>query len=153
MSYVYQSVMGEPQPTWTVGFHRPDGAWITDSDHVSREAAATRCHWLNGGNSTVATSELLEAIIETGGMAITPELAKLHARSDAAHEAETIELDHPDEARIREEVAASLERVRVQQQRAANPDGMTDAEGAMQASRDRERQGGPGPEYRPPGGC
>ena len=35
---------------WTVGFYAPDGSWNTDSDHATRESAATRCHWLNGGS-------------------------------------------------------------------------------------------------------
>lgn len=34
---------------WTVGFYDPAGLWHTDSDHDSREAAAERVHWLNGG--------------------------------------------------------------------------------------------------------
>ena len=34
---------------WTVGFYSPDGEWQTDSDHATRESAAERVHYLNGG--------------------------------------------------------------------------------------------------------
>jgi hypothetical protein len=34
---------------WTVGFYRPDGRWEPESDHSTREAAAERVHYLNGG--------------------------------------------------------------------------------------------------------
>jgi len=34
---------------WTVGFFSPDGQWHGDSDHDSRESAAERVHYLNGG--------------------------------------------------------------------------------------------------------
>ena len=34
---------------WTVGFYSPDGKWNTDSDWATRETAAERVHWLNGG--------------------------------------------------------------------------------------------------------
>ncbi|MDD3029871.1 MAG: hypothetical protein PHS57_06300 [Alphaproteobacteria bacterium] len=34
---------------WTVGFFRPDGSWVPESDHGSPEEAADRAHYLNGG--------------------------------------------------------------------------------------------------------
>jgi len=34
---------------FTVGFYRPDGRWEPESDHDSREKAAERVHYLNGG--------------------------------------------------------------------------------------------------------
>lgn len=34
---------------WTVGFYRPDGRWEPESDHESKELAANRVHYLNGG--------------------------------------------------------------------------------------------------------
>jgi hypothetical protein len=46
--YVY--VRSEPT-LWTVGFYDPHGEWHSDSDHESRELAADRVHWLNGGNA------------------------------------------------------------------------------------------------------
>lgn len=35
---------------YTVGFYDPKGNWHSDSDHASREEAAKRVHYLNGGN-------------------------------------------------------------------------------------------------------
>jgi hypothetical protein len=43
--YVY--IQTEPR-LWTVGFYDPDGKWIPESDHDSREKAAERVHYLNG---------------------------------------------------------------------------------------------------------
>jgi len=44
--YVYiQSESG----LWTVGFYSPEGKWNPESDHPSKEEAASRVHWLNGG--------------------------------------------------------------------------------------------------------
>ncbi len=34
---------------WTVGFYSPDGKWHPDSDQYSRDMAAARVHYLNGG--------------------------------------------------------------------------------------------------------
>jgi hypothetical protein len=39
------------QSLYTVGFYSPDGEWNTDSDWGSREEAAERVRWLNGGNN------------------------------------------------------------------------------------------------------
>ena len=46
--YVY--IQSEPR-LWTVGFTDGGGKWQPDSDHGSREEAATRVHYLNGGGS------------------------------------------------------------------------------------------------------
>lgn len=46
MTWVY--VRSEPR-LWTVGFYRPDGVWESESDHDSKDAAAERVHYLNGG--------------------------------------------------------------------------------------------------------
>jgi len=35
---------------YTVGFYTPSGDWHPESDHESREAAAARCNYLNGGH-------------------------------------------------------------------------------------------------------
>ncbi len=35
---------------WTVGFYKPNGEWHSESDHDSKEKAAERVHWLNGGD-------------------------------------------------------------------------------------------------------
>lgn len=34
---------------WTVGFYKPDGKFVAESDHDSHEKAAERVHYLNGG--------------------------------------------------------------------------------------------------------
>jgi hypothetical protein len=39
------------QNLWTVGYFSPQKEWVTDSDHSSREQAAQRVHWLNGGGA------------------------------------------------------------------------------------------------------
>lgn len=44
--YVY--IRSEPG-LWTVGFYDPSGKWHAESDHATREEAAARIHWLNGG--------------------------------------------------------------------------------------------------------
>jgi len=44
--YVY--IQSEPG-LWTVGFYDPAGQWHSDSDHSTRNDAAERVHWLNGG--------------------------------------------------------------------------------------------------------
>lgn len=44
--YVY--IKSEPQ-LYTVGFYRPDGEWEPESDHPTREEAANRVLYLNGG--------------------------------------------------------------------------------------------------------
>ena len=47
--YVYIRATGEM--LWVVGFYDPQGKWQPESDHDSRESAAKRVHWLNGGNA------------------------------------------------------------------------------------------------------
>lgn len=44
--YVY--IRSEPG-LWTVGFYKPNGVWEPESDHTSREEAAKRVAYLNGG--------------------------------------------------------------------------------------------------------
>jgi hypothetical protein len=34
---------------FVVGFYNPKGEWVPESDHESKEAAAERVHYLNGG--------------------------------------------------------------------------------------------------------
>jgi len=46
MSYVY--IRSEAR-LWTTGFYRPDGTWEPESDCDSKEEAAQRVAWLNGG--------------------------------------------------------------------------------------------------------
>ena len=50
--YVYRKIQERPgRYLYVVGFYTPQGAWIPESDHDTKEAAADRVHWLNGGNS------------------------------------------------------------------------------------------------------
>jgi hypothetical protein len=57
--YVYIESEHNPEGSlWTVGFYSPDGKWNPDSDHNSKESAADRVRWLNGGH---------EGRIETAG--------------------------------------------------------------------------------------
>lgn len=46
---VWYYIQSEPG-LWTVGIHDYNGKWHTDSDHDTKEAAAARVHYLNGGN-------------------------------------------------------------------------------------------------------
>ena len=47
MMYVYQRF--EPG-CYTVGFYTPKGEWEPESDHSTREEAASRVHYLNGSS-------------------------------------------------------------------------------------------------------
>ncbi len=42
---------------FTVGFYSPGGQWDAESDHESKDAAAARVHYLNGGAALPAVSE------------------------------------------------------------------------------------------------
>lgn len=55
--YVY--IQSEPR-LHTVGFYDPQGKWHSESDHSSREKAAERVYWLNGGGGD--TSSLVTAL-------------------------------------------------------------------------------------------
>ena len=43
---------GAEHDLYTVGFFDPKGQWHPDSDHSSRDDAAARVNYLNGGNDT-----------------------------------------------------------------------------------------------------
>lgn len=49
---------------WTVGFYTPEGVWHPDSDYNSREEAAARVRWLNGGSVAEALPKLVESVAE-----------------------------------------------------------------------------------------
>lgn len=51
MSYVYQR--SEPG-LFTVGFYKPNGKWVAESDHDTRDEAAARVAYLNGQGATRA---------------------------------------------------------------------------------------------------
>ena len=52
--YVYiTSPQGNGFDLYTVGFYKPDGKWVPESDHEKEEKAAARVHHLNGGREAV----------------------------------------------------------------------------------------------------
>jgi hypothetical protein len=61
MSYVY--IRSEPG-CYTVGFYAPDGGWNPESDCASKEEAAVRVNYLNGGAWLDTIERLLETIAE-----------------------------------------------------------------------------------------
>lgn len=64
MSYVYIRPRGEN--LYTVGFFEPDGTWHSESDHSTRDEAAARVNYLNGGPSrdVVQALDAISAVIE-----------------------------------------------------------------------------------------
>jgi hypothetical protein len=48
--YVYIRTEFSPYCLYTVGFYDPDGRFIPESDHDTKEEAAKRVHYLNGGS-------------------------------------------------------------------------------------------------------
>ncbi len=53
--YVYQYSAGDK--LWVVGFFRPTGEWVSESDHSTKESAAKRVHYLNGGHCSCQEAE------------------------------------------------------------------------------------------------
>lgn len=51
MAWLYRK---NERDMWTVGFYTPKGEWETESDHLTREAAAERVNYLNGGGGASA---------------------------------------------------------------------------------------------------
>ena len=41
---------------YTVGFYKPDGRWVAESDHRGEEGASARVHYLNGGGPESPTA-------------------------------------------------------------------------------------------------
>ena len=48
--YVFSEKIDDWTNLYTVGFYDPSGRWQPESDHRSKEEAAARVHYLNGGN-------------------------------------------------------------------------------------------------------
>ena len=46
---------------WSVGYLDLAGQWRSESDHLRTEDAASRVHWLNGGNHDAACVEALDS--------------------------------------------------------------------------------------------
>jgi len=53
-TWVYRQT--EPH-LFTVGFYSPDGEWHPESDWSTRQEAADRVHYLNGGKNTPNQAE------------------------------------------------------------------------------------------------
>lgn len=52
---MYTYIQSEYSPDlYTVGFYTPDGKWIAESDHTSKETAAQKTAYLNGGGGAQA---------------------------------------------------------------------------------------------------
>lgn len=47
--YIDSEKLGNGNWLRTVGFYKPDGTWVSESDHETEEAAAARVAYLNGG--------------------------------------------------------------------------------------------------------
>jgi len=55
--YLYiQTERGE-HPLWTVGHYSPEGRFEPESDWSSREEAARRVHYMNGGDDSAFSLE------------------------------------------------------------------------------------------------
>jgi len=49
--YVYVHMEHESDfDVFTVGFYNPDGMWMPEGDYGTRNEAAARVHYLNGGS-------------------------------------------------------------------------------------------------------
>ena len=70
----FAAVTMPEQELFTVGFYDPAGNWEPESDHRTREAAAARVHYLNGGNGTELDLPKIEVAarehIDTGPLCI-----------------------------------------------------------------------------------
>jgi excisionase family DNA binding protein len=54
--YVY---IKTEQCLWTVGHYNPNGNFVSESDHSTKDLAADRCHYLNGGNNVTSIQPVL----------------------------------------------------------------------------------------------
>lgn len=70
--YVYiLSEKGSDYSLYTVGFYKPTGEWVPDSDHNDREKAAERVAFLNGQkNSEDDFQENVEVILRQHGLIV-----------------------------------------------------------------------------------
>lgn len=59
MAYYYKKT---EQYLWTVGTDDYNDKWYPESDHDSKESAAARVHFLNGGNDEATIAALTEKI-------------------------------------------------------------------------------------------
>lgn len=67
--YVYRMLnYGSEEKVFTVGFYDPSGEWNPESDHSSREEAANRVNFLNGGRKETIREIHVERRRESAGM-------------------------------------------------------------------------------------
>lgn len=59
---MYCYIRSKSEPLWVVGFYKLNGVWEPESDHATKEEAAKRVHWLNGGNEDAAAERQAEAL-------------------------------------------------------------------------------------------
>ncbi len=59
--YIYKQTERGQYPLWTVGYIDRDGDFNPESDHSSKDEAADRTHWLNGGNLTTKSADTLKS--------------------------------------------------------------------------------------------
>ena len=64
--YVYLN--SEPG-LYTVGFYKPNGQWQAESDHSSREEAATRVNYLNGAQDDTKILAAIDQAYSAGFIA------------------------------------------------------------------------------------
>jgi len=62
--YVY---IQSEKSLWTVGFYKPNGEWVPESDYDTKERAAERTAWLNGSRPTMPQS-VIEALNSGDGV-------------------------------------------------------------------------------------
>lgn len=48
--YVYEYL--RDAGVYTVGFYKPDGEFVPESDHKTAKEAVSRVNWLNGGSTS-----------------------------------------------------------------------------------------------------
>jgi len=58
--YVYQR--SGLEMIWTVGFYKPNGEWVAESDWITPDEAAERAAWLNG---SIAPFDSRERFVES----------------------------------------------------------------------------------------
>jgi hypothetical protein len=62
MAWVYIQSTFPGEYLWTVGFYDPQGQWQPEGDFDTKEAAANRCHFLNGGSEQGAHESVAEPL-------------------------------------------------------------------------------------------
>ncbi len=83
--YVYRRQKQSDCCLFTVGFYTPEGEWIPEEDCFSKEEAARRVNYLNGGSGDSQKTALIKSV--AGHLFVANELLWTHdpdATFDAA---------------------------------------------------------------------